>query len=81
MMCVGFGVYAYIVNSIIQVILWARSSSDKIKAEMIIMDGYMNRLGINKYMKEDVREYLMFLHKEERDRDQALEDELKAKLP
>lgn len=41
MMCLGFAVYAYIINSIIKVILWARSKSDKIKSEMILIDTYM----------------------------------------
>jgi hypothetical protein len=32
MMCFGFAVYAYVINAIIKVILWARSRSDKIKS-------------------------------------------------
>lgn len=55
MMCVGFAVYAYIVNAIIKVILWARSKSDKIKSEMIIIDSYMKELNIDNDLKENVR--------------------------
>jgi hypothetical protein len=81
MMCVGFAVYAYIVNSIIQILLWARSKSDQIKSAMIMIDTYMEKLKIDRELKEDVRIYLLFLHREEMDRDQGLEEELKAKLP
>ena len=63
MMCIGFVIYAYIVNSIIKILLWARSKDDQIKGEMILMDSYMNKLNIDKEMKEEVRLYLMFLHK------------------
>jgi hypothetical protein len=39
---------------------------------MIIIDGYMKELSIDKDLKEDVREYLMFLYNEEKDRDKEL---------
>lgn len=64
MLCFGFAVYAYIINAIIKVILWARSRSDKIKSEMILIDTYMKELEIDKEVKEDVREYILFLHNE-----------------
>ena len=51
MMCVGFAVYAYIVNNIIQIILWARSKSDQIKSEMILIDSYMHNLHIDNHLK------------------------------
>lgn len=32
MFCLDFAIYAYIINSIIKILLWARSKSDKVKS-------------------------------------------------
>ena len=69
MMVIDFAIYAYVVNNIIKILLWARSKRDKVKAEMIMIDTYMQNLSIDKELMEEVRAHLIFLHKEERDRD------------
>ena len=81
MMVFDFAVYAYVVNNIIKILLWARSKSDKIKAEMITMDSYMKQRAIDEDLMQEVKSYLLFLHREEMDRDEELEEELKGKLP
>ena len=81
MMVFDFAVYAYVVNNIIKILLWARSKSDKIKAEMITMDSYMKQRAIDEDLMQEVKTYLLFLHREEMDRDEELEEELKGKLP
>ena len=70
MMVFDFAVYAYITNNIIKILLWARSKNDKIKSEMIMIDTYMQRMGIDAELKQEIKVYLMFLHREEMDRDE-----------
>lgn len=67
-MCFGFIVYGYVVNQIIKVILWARGFKDQYRADVIVMDTYMNNMKINQETKEQVRDYLEFLHMEEKNR-------------
>lgn len=62
MMCFGFIVYAYITNNIIQVILWARGPSDHLRAENILMEGYMKTLKIDLSIQVQVKEYLKFIY-------------------
>lgn len=71
--CFGFMVYAYIVNQIIKIILWAREDEEQFNSDMILMETYMNKMGISKKLKENVSDYLKFLHMEEKDRDLELE--------
>jgi hypothetical protein len=51
MFCFGFVVYGYVVNQIIKVILWARGLKDQFRAELVIMDTYMNNMKISKDTK------------------------------
>ena len=81
MFCLDFAIYAYIINSIIKILLWARSKKDKVKSEMIMIDTYMKSLQIDNQLQEEVRLYLRFLQREEKDRDEELEEEMKSKLP
>ena len=73
MMVIDFAVYAYITNNIIKILLWARSKNDKIRSEMIMIDTYMKSMGVDSGLKQQIKHYLMFLHREEMDRDEELE--------
>ena len=64
MFLIGFMVYGYVVNQIIKVILWSRSSSDKLKAEVLVMDSYMENLKIPNDIKNQVRNHMQFMHKQ-----------------
>lgn len=46
MFCFGFMVYGYVVNQIIQIVLWTRQHKDKLRADMVVMDIYMDKLQI-----------------------------------
>lgn len=70
--CVGFALYAYVVNSIINIILWSRYKSDLYKHESMIIDSHMEEININKELREDVRNYLFFLHKKDQGRNREL---------
>lgn len=57
-------VYGYVVNQIIKVILWSKANIDKLRIEMLVMDIYMDNLKIPTNIKNQVRNHLIFLHKE-----------------
>ena len=48
---------------------------------MIIIDTYMEKMKLSSDLKQEVRDYLAFLHKDERNRDVEVENQMKAKLP
>jgi hypothetical protein len=80
-MCFGCVVYAYVVNQIVKIILWARGHKDKLRSDMVIMDVYMESLKVPTHIKNDVRNHLEFLHNEEKNRDIDVEQQMRAKLP
>lgn len=61
--CFGFMVYGYVVNQIVKIILWAREHEDEFRAELILMDTYMQKMNISRDLRKDVHDYLHFVHK------------------
>jgi len=50
-MLFSFILYAYIINNIIKIILWARKQEDDHKAETLLIDVYMKDLHIKQELK------------------------------
>ena len=48
---------------------------------MIIIDTYMESMKISGELKEEIRKYMQFLHRDERNRDTLIEKQMKEKLP
>jgi len=81
MFLLGFMVYGYAVNQIIKIILWSKAKGDKLKAEMLTMEVYMDNLSIPKNIKNQIFTHIQFIHKQEKNRNIELEAKMRSKLP
>ena len=81
MMCFGFIVFAYIVNNIIKIILWANKNRDEFRMQLIIFTKLMDRLEVPPEVHHEVRLHLENTLLHQKNRQLLLEDEMKAKLP